>query len=57
MKKVVKNFNMHESRVVVVPLAQHFKLSIDHRPRTTEEQAEMEQVPYANIVGIASCIS
>lgn len=35
--KVLKKFNMHEAREVVVPLAQHFRLSVEQRPRTDKE--------------------
>lgn len=34
-----------------VPLAQHFKLSEDHKPKIDGEMKEMSQIPYANAIG------
>ncbi|KAL1553633.1 hypothetical protein AAHA92_14283 [Salvia divinorum] len=42
---------MQNTKVVSVPLplANHFKLSTDQRPKTDEERREMSLIPYANI--------
>lgn len=42
---------MNESKEVSVPLAQHFKLSLQHVPKSDKEIKEMSLVPYANAVG------
>lgn len=49
--KVLKMFNMFQSKEVKVPMAQHFKLSVDQRPSTDEDRRFMAKIPYANIVG------
>ena len=49
--KVVKRFQMENSKQVSVPLAQHFKLCLDQVPKTDSQRSEMQQIPYSNIVG------
>ena len=49
--KVLKTFNMDQSKAVLTPMAQYFKLSHQHSPQTKEEAAYREKVPYANAVG------
>lgn len=51
IQKRLKRFQMHESIEVSVHIASHFKLSTRQSPVTEAEQKEMDQVPYANIVG------
>lgn len=50
-KRVLKRFHMEDSKSVRTPLAQHFKLSMNQCPITHDEVADMETVPYANLVG------
>ena len=49
--KIVKRFQMENSKQVSVPLAQHFKLCLDQVPKTDSQRSEMQQIPYSNIVG------
>lgn len=42
---------MEDTRVAATPLAMHFKLSSDQKPKDEDERREMQSVPYANIVG------
>lgn len=51
IQRVLEKFRMHEAEEVSVPLAQHFKLSDKHRPKTDRDVKEISQVPYANVVG------
>ena len=41
IEKVLKRFNMTETKVVSTPLAKHFKLSTTQSPSTNEEKNEM----------------
>ena len=41
IKKLLKRFNMTETKVVSTPLAKHFKLSTTQSPSTNEEKNEM----------------
>lgn len=51
ISKVLKKFQMTESRSVTTPLGQHFKLSSEQKPKTEEERKEMSNLPFASIVG------
>lgn len=51
ISKVVNKYDMSYANLVLTPLAQHFKLSSDKRPKSGEEIAKMEGVPYASAVG------
>lgn len=51
IQKILRKFRMDEAREMAVPLAQYFKLSEEHKPRTMKEEKEMSQVLYANAVG------
>lgn len=42
---------MDQSKAVMTPMAQHFKLSQQNSPKTEEEVSYMKKVPYANAVG------
>ncbi|KAL1540901.1 hypothetical protein AAHA92_25185 [Salvia divinorum] len=55
--KLIKKFQMQDSKVVSVPLAQHFKLSMQQIPKIEQEKSEMLKIPYANIIGsIMYCV-
>ena len=51
LSKLVQKFYMQHSKSVSIPLGQHFKLSTDQAPKTDEERSEMQDIPYANIIG------
>ena len=51
LKKVLNRFGMSNTKPVITPLSQQFKLSKNQAPRTHEEQKYMESIPYANVVG------
>ena len=42
---------MEESKVVTLPLAPHFKLSLAMCPHNEEEKGLMSTVPYESVVG------
>lgn len=44
---VLSRFFMHQSSEVSTP----FKLSLDQCPKDAKEEADMEKIPYANVVG------
>ncbi|GMP46978.1 hypothetical protein CsSME_00014930 [Camellia sinensis var. sinensis] len=47
VKKVLKRFSMDGAKPESTPLASHFRLTKEQSPKTEEEQAYMEHVPYA----------
>lgn len=51
--KVLNKFNMENSKVVSVPLAQHFKLSTENSPKEDEHDhfRYMANIPYSQVVG------
>ncbi|CAM8999788.1 unnamed protein product [Rhodiola kirilowii] len=51
LSKVVEKFEMKDAKLVLTPVASHFKLSKNQEPETKEEKAYMENVPYSNTVG------
>ena len=51
VEKVLDKFNMSNAKLVSIPLAKHFKLSIDQCPKTNVEVEYMSKVPYARAVG------
>ena len=51
VEKVLKRFNMDESKAVGTPLVAHFKLSKEQSPKTGKEKEAMKNVPYASAVG------
>ena len=51
IEKVLKRFDMWDSKPVATPLAAHFKLSSSLAPKTIEEESYMAKVPYSSAVG------
>lgn len=51
VEKVLEKFGMAQSKLVSTPLAQHFKLTLEHSPQTDLEKTEIESFPYASAVG------
>lgn len=51
IKKALKKFTMHQSKIVSAPLGQHIKLSSEQSPVSDEEKQEMIAVSYASGVG------
>ncbi|KAD4178669.1 hypothetical protein E3N88_27260 [Mikania micrantha] len=51
IRKVLLNYSMENSKPVVTPLAQHFKLSKEDCPVKVTEVEDMKGVPYSNAVG------
>ena len=51
LSKVISRFQMESFKEVSVPLALHFKLSSQQAPANDEESAEMQKIPYANMIG------
>ncbi|KAH9726310.1 hypothetical protein KPL70_008223 [Citrus sinensis] len=51
LKKILKNFDMKDSKLVQGPLAAHFKLCNIYCPKSEEERLEMANIPYAKAVG------
>ncbi|KAK8506757.1 hypothetical protein V6N12_002201 [Hibiscus sabdariffa] len=51
VEKVLDRFGMSNAKPVSTPLANHFKLSSEHFPKTDKEIEEMTKVPYASVVG------
>lgn len=51
VSRVLNRFKMQNSRETATPMAQHFKLSVRQKPQNEREKREMDQIPYANIVG------
>ena len=51
LEKVLERFRMQDSKPVITPMAQHFKLSVKDAPSTEQEVNYMERVPYSSVVG------
>lgn len=51
VKKVINRFAMDCSKLVVTPLATHFRLSKQQEPVEDDEIAYMRSVPYSSVVG------
>jgi hypothetical protein len=51
IQKVLRHFNMHDSKPVSTPIAPHFKLSSFQSPSTDSEFEYMSKVPYSSAVG------
>jgi len=49
--KVLRRFNMHNTKPVSTPLAAHFRLSSDLCPKSDDEIVYMSRVPYSSAVG------
>jgi hypothetical protein len=51
IQKVLRRFNMHDSKPVSTPIAPHFKLSSSQSPSTDSDFEYMSKVPYSSVVG------
>jgi hypothetical protein len=51
VKKILSRFSMDEAKSVSTPLGSHFKLTKDQSPKTDQEKAYMNKVPYASAIG------
>lgn len=51
IEKVLKRFNMQNVKIVSTSLVGHFKLSMEHSPKSYEEIDYMSKVSYASVVG------
>ena len=51
LEKVLKRFNMLDSKRGLLPFRHGIHLSKTMSPKTTEEMAEMAKVPYASAIG------
>ena len=50
LEKVLQKFSMENSKLVRIPLAGHFRLSMTQCPQSEVERKEMNSVPYANAI-------
>ena len=50
-QKVLQRFNMFDSRPMLTPIANHFKLSSSQLPQIEDERKLMQRVPYSSAVG------
>ena len=50
VKKVLRRFNMNETKPVSTPLDSHFKLSKEQSQKTKEERDHMSKVSYASAI-------
>ena len=51
MIKLLEKYNMSGRKIVSMPLASHFRLSLSQCPVTEQERLEMSNIPYYNAVG------
>ncbi|WVZ92733.1 hypothetical protein U9M48_038777 [Paspalum notatum var. saurae] len=51
IRKVLRRFNMHDSKPVSTPIASHFKLSSSQCPSTDSDFEYMSRIPYSSAVG------
>jgi hypothetical protein len=51
IQKVLRHFNMHDSKPISTPIAPHFKLSSSQSPNTDSEFEYMSKVSYSSAVG------
>ena len=51
IQKVLQRFNMTDSRLVLLLIARHFKLSSSQSPQTENEKRFMQRVLYSSAVG------
>lgn len=49
--KMLTRFSMNEAKDVTLPLAKHFKFSVEQCPISEIERSRMDKVPYANVIG------
>ena len=52
VEKVLERFNMQNVKLVITPLANHFKQTKEMCPKTQEEMDYMCKVPYPSTIGI-----
>jgi hypothetical protein len=52
IETILKRFNMHDYKLVKVPIPMGEKLTAEQCPKTHEEIEDMAFVPYASVVGI-----
>jgi hypothetical protein len=50
IQKVLRRFNMHDSKLVSTPISPHFKLSSSQSPSTYSDFEYMSKVPYSSDV-------
>ncbi|KAE8668429.1 hypothetical protein F3Y22_tig00112339pilonHSYRG00113 [Hibiscus syriacus] len=48
VEKMLERFAMSIAKPVITPLENHFKLSLEHFPKTDKEAKDMTKVPYSN---------
>jgi len=48
LKRVLERFNLKGAKSIITPLAQHFKLSKEQKPKSDEDIAYMQKVSYAS---------
>lgn len=48
---MLKFFYMFDCKSVILPLANHFKLSSDCYPKSKDEYDRMSKLPYSNVMG------
>ncbi|KAL0385474.1 UNVERIFIED_CONTAM: Retrovirus-related Pol polyprotein from transposon TNT 1-94 [Sesamum radiatum] len=51
VKSVLEKFSMTNSKPASVPLAAHFQLCRNQRPKTDSEKEKMKSIPYSNAIG------
>uniref|UniRef100_A0A803QJ02 GAG-pre-integrase domain-containing protein n=1 Tax=Cannabis sativa TaxID=3483 RepID=A0A803QJ02_CANSA len=51
LKKILEKFGMEDAKPVIVPLAQHFRLTQNQTPHTDEKRKNMEKATYISCVG------
>ena len=55
MEKVLKRFNMLDSKRGLLPFRYGIHLSREMSPKTHEDMVEMAKVPYASAIGSLMC--
>lgn len=53
VSKIFGRFPLNGAKEVSLPLASHFKLSVDQCPKSEEEKIRLNKFPYANVVDSA----
>ncbi|CAM8906690.1 unnamed protein product [Rhodiola kirilowii] len=51
IEKVLTKFGMGNAKLVLTPIAQHFKLQKDQCPKSEKDISYMQEVPYSSAVG------
>lgn len=47
----MERFSMHKAKPVTYPLANHFKMSLQHYTLIVKDKEEMKMVSYASVLG------